>query len=152
MTVLGIDLGKGQLRYSVLEGTKAKPRLVKKERLPVPEKASTPELMSWFDNTFKMLISRHNPSKIAYRLLTGPLKKQIFYLTYPYAILNFICHEKKLPIKDYVAANFVSSKLGLSKSKNIYDYCEKVFDLKPSSNSQNKNQKYSLLAAWLELN
>lgn len=47
MKVLGIHIATGQLRYSVLEGTKAAPTLLGKDRLLTTDPSNIPELMDW---------------------------------------------------------------------------------------------------------
>lgn len=149
MRVLGLEIIKGQLRYSVLEGTKEEPSLIGKNRIVVPEMESIPELMDWFDSEFDELISKYKPSKIAYRLALEPRKQQMSYLIYPWAILNLKCFEKDLEAKDYIKRNFVPNKFGLGKNIDLYNHCDEIFGINPPY--WDKNQKYSLLAAWLEL-
>jgi len=149
MRVLGFNLQKGHIRYSVLEGTKDAPILVEKNRHKVITASSTSDLMDWFETTFDSLISRVMPDKIAYRLALEPRKAQISYLTFPYAILNLIVHKKNLPITEYTSRNFVPSKFGLDKKTDIYNYCDTIFGMNPPY--WDKAQKYSLIAAWLEL-
>jgi hypothetical protein len=148
MIVLGFNLQKGEIRYSLVAGTKHAPELLEKGRHLVATE-STPVLMDWFESTFENIIARTNPNKIAYRLSLEPSKTQIMYLTFPYAILNLLAHRKKICIYEYVSQNFVPSKFGQPKGVNVYDYCTQVFG--EHSPHWDKNQQYSVLAAWLTL-
>ncbi len=149
MKVLGFDLLKGQIRYSVLEGTKDNPTLVDKNRHKVIVSSSIPDLMDWFETTFESLINRLEPDRLAYRLALEPRRAQISYLTFPYAILNLIAYRKGLSIAEYTSGNFVASKFGLDKKIDMYEYCDEIFGTNPPY--WDKNQKYSIIAAWLEL-
>ena len=149
MKTLGFNLQKGQIRYSLLEGTKDNPILIEKNLHKVISSPSIPNLMDWFETTFQSLIIRLEPDKIAYRLALEPKRVQISYLTFPYAVLNLIAYKKELPIAEYTSGNFVASKFGLDKKVDIYKYCDKVFGINPPY--WDTNQKYSVIAAWLEL-
>jgi hypothetical protein len=148
MDVLGFNLQKGEIRFSLLTGTKQVPRLVEKGRHLVIDEA-TPQLMDWFESTFDSIITRTSPDRIAYRLSLEPTKSQIQYLTFPYAILNLLAHRKKIEIYEYVTLNFTASKFGQPKGTNVYEYCTKVFGEHPPH--WDKNQQNSILAAWLTL-
>jgi len=52
MKVLGLHIAKEQLRYSVLEGTKATPALLDKDRLLTTDPSDVPELMDWYESQF----------------------------------------------------------------------------------------------------
>ena len=149
MKVLGIHIATGQLRYSVVEGSKASPTLVAKEKLLTPEPKNAPELMDWYESQFGLILDQYSPDKIAYRLTLNPLKKQLVTSSFPLGVLNLLAHHRKLPIKSYVSGNFVASKLGLTKGTNIYEQCDHVFGVTPPY--WDKNQKHSILVAWFML-
>ena len=149
MKVLGIHIATGQLRYSVLDGTKAVPSLVAKDKLQTPTPQNVPALMDWFETQFDMILNQHSPDKIAYRLTLGPRKPQLFTSIFPFGILNMQAHQKNLPIVSYVSGNYVPSKLGLPKDTDLYTHCDNVLGTNPPH--WDKNQKYSVLAAWFEL-
>ncbi len=148
MNVLGFNLLKGEIRYSLLSGTKSTPQLLEKDKRSVIAESS-PVLMDWFESTFEGIIEKTQPDRIAYRLSLEPKKAQIQYLTFPYAILNLIAHRRKIEIFEYVSLNFVATKFGQPKNVNVYDYCTQVFGERPPH--WDKNQQYSVLAAWLTL-
>ena len=149
MKVLGVNLKKGEIRFTVLEGSREKPTLVEKGAHTVITAQSTPHLLDWFETTFEELINRIQPDKIAYKLLLAQKKAQLDYITYPEAILNLLAFKKSLSIKSYTTQNFVPSKFGLPKTVNLHTFCDEVFGKNPPK--WDKDQKNSLIAAWLEL-
>ncbi len=64
MKVLGLHIAAGQLRYSVLEGTKRAHRLVGKDRLVTIDPSNPPELMDWYESQFIQLLDQHEPDWI----------------------------------------------------------------------------------------
>jgi hypothetical protein len=149
MRVLGIHLLTGQLRFSVLEGTKSDPSLFEKGRLVTTDPEDAPALMDWYDSQFRLLITSHSPDKLAYRLTLDPKKDQLICSEFPLGILNLIAHQKSLPISSYTSRSFTPSRLGLAKNADLYAHCDTVFGLNPPY--WDKNQKNSLLVAWFEL-
>jgi hypothetical protein len=149
MRVLGIHIATGQLRYSVLEGTKATPSLVAKDRLLTPDPKYAPALMDWFETQFTQLIGQLAPDRIAYRLTLAPKKDQLVTSSFPFGILNLLAHRRSVPITSYVAGNFVAKRLGLPKGTDIYAHCDSALGSHPPY--WDNNQKHSLLAAWFEL-
>lgn len=149
MTVLGVNFKKGEIRFTVLDGTKEKPVMIEKGAHAVITAPTTPHLLNWFETTFEELINRVAPDRIAYKLLLSPKKQQLEYISYPEAILNLVAYKRDVPIRSYTTLNFVGSKFGLTKSTDIYEHCDTVFGENPPK--WDRDQKNSLLAAWLEL-
>lgn len=149
MKVLGIHILKGQLRFSVLEGTKKNPTLVAKGKMITADPEDAPALMDWYDSQFRQLISSHSPDRLSYRLTLTPNKDQLISSEFPLGILNLIAHQKSLPISNYTAKSFTPSRLGLGKGDDIYAHCDATFGKHPPY--WDKNQKHSILAAWFEL-
>lgn len=149
MAVLGVHIATGQLRYSVLEGTKAAPVLVAKERLLTPDPNYPPALMDWYETQFNLILDQSAPDRIAYRLTLAPKKDQLFTSSFPLGILNLLAHQRNLPITSYVSGNFTASRLGLPKGSDIYAHCDTVLGTNPPY--WDNNQKHSILSAWFEL-
>ncbi|HBG26360.1 MAG: hypothetical protein A2Y10_11375 [Planctomycetes bacterium GWF2_41_51] len=149
MKILGFDLSKNEIRYTLIDGNKLSPILVEKDRLVVLTTPNVSELMNWFETKFESLITRMKPDKVAYRLSLNPLKEQMFYLTYPYAILEILCYKHKISISSHTKGNFAATKFGLTKGSDVYKYCDDVFGInKPY---WDEKQKHSLLSAWLNI-
>ncbi len=149
MKVLGFDLSKNEIRYSLLEGRIKEPVLVEKERLVVLSTTRVPELMNWFETTYDSLITRMKPDKVAYRLSLEPLRDQMFYLIYPYGVLELLCFKRNIPISSHTKRNFAPTKFNLPKNSNVYKYCDEVFGI--NRPYWDEKQKHSLLSAWLNL-
>ncbi len=149
MKILGVHVATGQLRYSVLEGTKANPVLIEKGKLSTIDPKNAPQLMDWYESQFSLILDQHTPDRIAYRLTLQPNKNQLITSSFPMGILNLLAHRRNLPIQLYVSGNFVASKLSLAKGTDIYAYCDQVFGMNPPY--WDKNQKNSVLVAWFEL-
>jgi hypothetical protein len=149
MTVLGFSLLKNELRYSVLSGTKAKPVLVKKERILTPDPFITPQLMDWFDTNFSDIIRTEKPDIISYKLSLKIVKDQFGYLTFPLGVLNLVSKKANVPIIQYSSMAIRASKLGIKGKVDIYSFCDTTFGKNPPY--WDKDQKDSLLVAWFEL-
>jgi hypothetical protein len=147
--VLGLHIATGQLRYTLLEGTKAAPTLIAKDRLLTTDPSRVAELMDWYEKQFIQLLNQHIPDRIAYRLTLAPKKSQLFTSCFPYGILYLLAHHRNIPVSPYVSANYVASRLGLLKGADIYAHCDHVLGLHPPY--WDINQKHSVLAAWFEL-
>jgi hypothetical protein len=149
MSTIGFDLQKGFLRYSVLDGTKSNPLLISKEKLSILRTNSEPQMMNWFDSTFRAVLGRSNPDSIAYRLSLEPNLAQIPYLIYPWAILCLVAHSLGIPVTCYSSKGVTPAKLGLAKHTDLYTHCDNVFGANPPY--WDRNQKNSVLVAWFTL-
>ena len=149
MKVLGVHIATGQLRYSVVEGPKASPNLVIRDKLQTPDPQDAPQLMDWYESQFNLILDQCSPDRIAYRLTLAPKKDQLVTSIFPLGILNLLAHQRNVPIVSYVSGNFVASKLALPRGTDIYAHCDNVFGDNPPY--WDKNQKHSILVAWFEL-
>ena len=149
MAIVGFDLHKGFLRYSVLDGNKAAPVLVYKERHTVLQTESIPELMDWFESTFRSILTQYTPTGISYRLSLEPKKDQISYLIYPWAILNLISYQNRIPISFFTCRALSPARLVQPKDTDLYSYCDTVFGNNPPY--WDIYQKNSILVAWFNL-
>jgi hypothetical protein len=149
MKTMGVCVASGQLRYTILEGTRSEPVLSSKERLVTPDPNQVPELMDWYETRFIHILETHAPDRIGCRLTLNPKKKQIFTSIFPLGILFLLAYRRGLPINEYVAANYTASKFKLPKGTDLYRHCDTVFGDNPPY--WDDTQKHSLLAAWLEM-
>jgi hypothetical protein len=149
MKVIGVHIATGQLRYSVLEGTKVAPALVAKDRLATPAADDAPALMDWYETQFNLILDRSAPDRVSYRLTLAPKKNQLFTSSFPLGILNLLAYRRNLPITAYVSGNYTASRLGLQKGTDLYTHCDTV--LGSHAPYWDQNQKHSVLAAWFEL-
>lgn len=149
MRVLGVHIATGQLRFTVLDGTKAAPTLIAKGRLATPSADDPPALMDWFETQFNLVLDQHRSDCIAYRLTLAPKKNQLFTSSFPLGVLNLIAHRRNIPTTAYVGGNYTASRLGLPKGVDLYIHCDTVFGIHPPY--WDPNQKHSVLAAWFKL-
>ncbi len=94
MKTIGFNLEIKSMRYTVLEGTKAKPNFIEKDQIVINATSSTPALMDWFESTFQNLIDRLKPDKIGCKISLNAKKNQIHFWYYPYGVLNNIAYKK----------------------------------------------------------
>lgn len=149
MTVLGIHIATNQMRYAVLDGTKAAPQLLGKDRLLTPDPKHVPALMDWFDSQYVRLLDQYTPQRIGCRLTLAPKKGQLFTSCFPFGVLYLLAHKRNIPVTPYVSGNYVASRLNLPKGTDIYTHCDTVFGEHPPY--WDDNQKHAVLAAWFEL-
>lgn len=149
MPVLGINLEKNGFRYTILDGTRSHPQLIHHEKVSANNFSSIPQLMNWYETTFHNLITRFNPSAIGIKVSLQADKDEIAPWYYPLGLLHKQAFQSGIPTAEYVAANFTSSKFDLDKTIQIYDHIDSIFGV--FTPKWDKNQKYSLLAAWMTL-
>lgn len=149
MPVLGVNLEKSGLRYTILDGTKANPQLIFYEKLLANNFTNIQQLMNWYETTFHNLITRFNPSSIGIKVSLNADKEEIAPWYYPLGILHKMAYQSGIETFEFVSGNFTSSKFNLDKSVQIYDHIDDVFGI--FQPKWDKNQKYSLLSAWMIL-
>ena len=155
MKVLGIDIISWKIYFALLEWTNKIPKLLKKWRYEISfDKNKIPELMDFFDSTFKEMIHKHSPDIVSYKLKLDPTKDQMFYSIFPMWILNLIAHSKGISIMDFNYKNIVPKKfwgnvVPLSENKKkLENICDSVFWKQPP---YWREQRYSILVARLAL-
>ena len=149
MSILGVNLEKNGLRYSVLDGTKMHPQLIHYEKISANNFTSIPQLMNWHETTFQNLIARFSPTAIGIKVSLNADKDEIAPWYYPLGLLHKQAFQSRIATAEFVAANFTSSKFNLDKAINIYDHIDNIFGI--FTPKWDKNQKYSLLSAWMIL-
>lgn len=149
MSILGVNLEKNGLRYSVLDGTKMHPQLIHHEKISANNFTSIPQLMNWHETTFQNLIARFSPTAIGIKVSLNADKDEIAPWYYPLGLLHKQAFQSGIATAEFVAANFTSSKFNLDKTINIYDHIDNIFGI--FTPKWDKNQKYSLLSAWMIL-
>lgn len=149
MAVIGFNLEKGGFRYSVLEGTKAHPKLIEKDRVIVNTLSDTSELMDWYETSFQNILTKFQVSKIGIRLALNGKKAEISSWYYPYGILHALAHKNNTAVSEYVSQNFTASKFNLDKGIDIYNHVDNIIGVHRPY--WDKSQKYSVLAAWMVL-
>ena len=93
MKSLGIAINKGEVCYSLIEGTNRNDAViieVEKELYRV----DSPNLMLDFHNIFVQLVEQFNPDIVSYKLSLDVNLQQIPYMHYSIGILLLLCLQK----------------------------------------------------------
>ena len=149
MSILGLNLQRGQLRGCVLDGTKAAPNLVGKERLVLDPSMSAPHKMRWYEDNLNALHGKYGFTGVAYRLHYSVNQTQATDLIMPLGVLNLFCNNSNIPISEFIAQNVTALKLGLPKGSNLYGACDSI--LGSHAPYWDKVQKDAALVAWMVL-
>lgn len=149
MVVLGINLDKNGFSYTVLSGVKNNPQLITSDHTTNSHSGNTQQLVNWYETTFENLITQYSPNTISLKVSLNAKKAEIAPWYYPLGILHNMAFRKGIQVNEFVSQNFTASKFGLAKGTDIYTYIDQIFGIQTPKWS--KNQKYSVLAAWMTL-
>jgi len=151
MISIGLNLAKGDLYYTCLEGTLGKPTLLGKGKLSFNVKWSTQEQAEWFDKNFRALFSKYKPEVIGYRVSTSIGKDdQYQYLIFPWGVLNLVAQDLKLSSKFLTTRKFTARFFKQPKPFNRFHFVDTIVGEHPPN--WNDNQRLSALAALSNLN
>jgi Holliday junction resolvasome RuvABC endonuclease subunit len=150
MKNIGFNFTTNDFRYAVIEKDGVNLNLIEKNRIVYPKSMSISELTGWFETQINLLLNKHNPDKVGYKIsLSLTSTKSIQNSIYPLGILNLSCHKKGIPIKHYTSQGINATKFGLKKKDSIYDYVDKNLGKYPPY--WDKQTKDALLTAWFQL-
>lgn len=150
MKVIGFEIKKGELRFSVLEGAVDAPVWVTHGRRVFNAESPRTDLMSWFKQNFLEIVTACSPEKISYRVsLNAKTVAQNAYLLFPWGILNLIAFEKSIPICEFNKMTFTAKRFGLPKGVKPDEQLDVLFGARPPH--WDDAQKISVLAAWAGL-
>ena len=142
MTCMGIAIKKNEIWFSVVDGTSMGNSVILdsgKQLFQADE--STPSLMMKFSNIFTELITKYTPDSIAYKLSLNIDMKQVRYMHYSLGILNWICKNNGLTVKER-SSNWITA----GKRAKINDCLQYFSDTKFRSNEEMQ----ATLIAWFE--
>lgn len=142
MKVLGIAIKKGELWFSVLDGTtKDNVNIVLIDKRNFQAEQDFTELMLCFHNLFSELITEHTPASIGVKLSLDVNMNQIPYLHCSLGILAYICRKANINL-----TTRSTSWINGGKGKKLIE-CEQLF-----SNHNLKNEKlHATIVALHEL-
>lgn len=122
MKVLGIAIKKGELWFSVLDGTtKDSSNIVLIDKRNFQAEQDLTELMLCFHNLFSELITEHTPASIGVKLSLDADMDQIPYMHCSLGILAYICR------KDNIKLTTRSTRwITAAKRKKLLE-CEQLF-------------------------
>ncbi|MBT3237358.1 MAG: hypothetical protein HOL37_07800 [Rhodospirillaceae bacterium] len=150
MKAIGFNFAKGQLRYTVLEGTKGSPLFQNKGKLDISPDTPTTDLMNWIHSNVDTIIKRVKPDAIAARMHWKITRQdQAKNFLFPMGILNLYCYNENLPINVFGTQAMTAKKLGLPKGAKPLNECDSLIGSHPPN--WDNAQRYSALAAWMIL-
>lgn len=149
MRVIGFNFGKGQLRFSVLEGTFQNPRQIQYDRRLHNSDLPTSEKMDWYRKNFLELIDQFNPDQLSYRFGSNGTNDQMRNLIFPCSVLQLTAFDKQIVTKEWTSRLLNPSRFGHPPNTDLYTLCDTQFgNLTPY---WDKSQKAATLCAWLSL-
>lgn len=148
MRALGISIKKNELRYCVLEGTRDTPLVVLSDRDRFKPDQSRPALADYFKQAFTEIMTKTKPDVVGYRLSIDVSRAdQIAYMCFPFGILNLLCHEGAMPVREFTHHGFTQKALG--RPGNKFDVCDEVLGVYGSF--WDNDQRFAALSAWMSL-
>ena len=150
MKNIGFNFTTNDFRYAVIEKFNDQLTLVEKNKIVYPKSMSISELTGWFETQIDLLLNKHNPDKVGYKIslaltATRPIQNSI----YPLGILNLSCHKKNIPILHFTSQGINATKFGLTKKDNVFEYVDNIIGKHPPY--WDKPTKSALLTAWFQL-
>lgn len=149
MKAVGFNFAKNEFSFAVLEKTANAPKIIEKNKIVLPN-LETDELMEWFETQISLIIDKHNPDVISYKIsITISSLAQIKTSCYPQGILNLIAKKKGIKINSYSSQGINATKFGEPKKTDVYKYIDPIIGIhKPY---WNKAMKDAVLVAWFNI-
>ena len=130
--VIGFSFAKQQVRLTVLDGTKAAPVFLSKDKLEYGAGLTASEIAVWLDRNLSEAINRVAPQLVCYRLAWSYNKQQQAYsLVYPCAILEVVCSTTNIPCKGFGYQALTSKALGFPKGVSVTEHCTALIGAHP---------------------
>lgn len=146
MISMGLNLSKGFLHFTVLEGSKASPIFHDKGRLAYNFDQPATVMADWFDKNFRELLNKYNPDKIGYRVSNSTNKDvQLLYLIFPWGVLNLISSSLGIETVFLTTNKFTHRKFGVQKPFNRMTFIDQKVGAHPPN--WNDAQRLSALAS-----
>lgn len=150
MKNIGFNFTTNDFRYAVIEKNSEHLNLIEKGRIVYPKSMSISELTGWFETQINLLLNKHNPNKVGYKIpLSLTSTRSIQNSIFPLGILNLSCHKKGIPIQHYTSQGINATKFGLKKKDDVYKYVDDTIGTHPPY--WDKQTKDALLTAWFLL-
>jgi hypothetical protein len=147
--ILGIFPAKDFMYFCVLDGSKAHPKIIERNRLSTPAGDNLATLSNWYYVEIGHIFARHKISGISFKYVNNPNKDQIIFSCMPLGCIALIASQKNIPVSGIMHQSFVPSRLNLPRTISIIDHCDVVFGkLSPHWNSNSKN---ATIVAWMAL-
>ena len=132
MKAIGFSFAKQQVRATVLDGTKAAPIFVDKDKAEYGAGLSPSEIAIWLNRNFKETLTRFKPELAFYRMTWSYSKQQQAYsLVFPCAIMELVCAELKISCQGFGTQAITFKALGFPKGVDLADHCTKIIGAHP---------------------
>lgn len=149
MKAIGINFAQNDFRVVVLSKKDGAITIETKEKIVSPT-LDIPDLMEWMETQLNLLMDRHTPTFIGYKVsLDISSVKQIQRSYYPQAILNLIARRKNIEISGWARQGINATKFGEPKTTDVYAYVDTILGRHPPH--WDKPTKDALLVAWFKL-
>lgn len=109
MKSLGVAIKKGEIWYSFIEGTDREVAIIS-ETGKQNYRPESNTLMMDFNNIFTELITKFTPDVVSYKLSLDITMKQIPYMHYSLGVLNLLCLQKGVAIKERSSRWIIANK------------------------------------------
>lgn len=152
MRALGLNVGNGHLRWALLEGTQAAPRLLERGTPhPVPADEDMPSRMAWFRDRFGVLLEAHAPDRVAYRMHMGRglTQEQVATFHYPWGVLLLCCSSAGIKPLELTGSSLTAKRFGLPKGVKPMTEVDTAIGSHPPH--WDDHQRYAACAAWAVL-
>jgi Holliday junction resolvasome RuvABC endonuclease subunit len=148
MAVLGLNVTTGSLRWALVDGTRALPVLVDRDKEDYESRNGAAARMVWFYERIERLVTIHCPSAAAYRMHMGRsmTQEQIATFHYPWGVTLLICARAGIQATEFTGASLTAKRFGLSKGDKPMEAVDRVLGTHPPH--WDDAVRYAACAAW----
>lgn len=97
--------------------------------------------MDWFESSYKEILAKYTPDKVAYKLHLNTIKDQMTYLQFPMGVLNLVCHREGIPTISR-STSYVTAQRKKTIAKNYFQQFK---------DNLKDTELDALVVAWSEL-
>ncbi|MGE0020013.1 MAG: hypothetical protein AB7S72_10125 [Draconibacterium sp.] len=123
MISIAFTFSTNDFEYVALTGNKTNPVLHSKGKILLPTNYDIPQTAAWFETELDLLLNNIQPDIVSYKLtimkVTNDYVSNVFY---GQAILNLLCHKKRIQISNTSPASITATKYSLPKGTNLTTY------------------------------
>ena len=140
MRCLGIAIKKNEIWYAVVEGTSMDLAEVIDTGKHI-YRSEDPKLIMEFNNIFVELITKYHPDRVVYKLSLDVTMQQIPYMHYSLGVLNLICLQRGIFIRER-SSRWITANKKAKINSFVSNFNDKNF----------KNEELAAsLMAWYEM-
>lgn len=149
MRAVGFDVGKGFLRFAVVEGTLAAPVPGERDGFKHDPAEPLADRMAWFARHFDDVLGRVGAQRVAFRMHMGRgmTQDQIGVFHYPWGVLLQRCHALGLPVIEMTGSALTAKRFGLAKGEKPMELVDEIL----GGGKWDDHGRYAACAAWASL-